>query len=101
MTDYFIIAYFNILFTHLQVITVKIEGLFNPSLVTTVAAQCLPCGKQKMCTQVQPTLILLLLLLLSREGKPIRPNFLVPVARRSNNATSASSWLHFYSCMHF
>jgi len=50
MTDYFIIAYFNILFTHLQVITVKSEGLFNPSLVTTVAAQCLPCGKQKVCT---------------------------------------------------
>ena len=23
------------------------------------------------------------------------------VARRSNNVTSASSWLHFYSCMHF
>jgi len=32
---------------------------FNPSLVTTVAAQCLPYGKQGMCTQVQPTLILL------------------------------------------
>ena len=41
---------------------------FNPFLVTIVAAQCLPYGKQRMCTQVQPTLILL-----AAEGKPIRP----------------------------
>jgi len=35
------------------------EGLFNASLVTVVASQCFPYGKQSMCTQVQPTLILL------------------------------------------
>jgi len=26
--------------------------------VTIVASQCLPCGKQRMCTRVQPTLTL-------------------------------------------
>ena len=30
------------------------KGYFNPSLVTIVAAQCLPYGKQRMGTQVQP-----------------------------------------------
>ena len=40
--------------------TVK-NDYFNPSLVTihVVAAQCLPYGKQRMGTQVQPTLTLL------------------------------------------
>jgi len=40
-------------------ITVKRKPLFNQALVTLVASQCLPCGNQSMCTQVQPTLILL------------------------------------------
>jgi len=36
------------------------KGYFKPSLVTIVAAQCgLPYGKQRMGTQVQPTLTLL------------------------------------------
>jgi len=39
--------------------TVKMKGYLNPSLVTIVAAQCLLYGKQRMCTQVQPTLTLL------------------------------------------
>ena len=39
--------------------TVKMERYFNSSLVTIVAAQCLPYGKQRMGTQVQPTLTLL------------------------------------------
>jgi len=46
------------------------KGYFNAYLVTTVAAQCL---QQRMCTQVQPTLILLVSYR-SLEGKPIRPN---------------------------
>ena len=37
----------------------KMKGYFTPSLVTIVVAQCLPYGKQRMCTQVQFTLFLL------------------------------------------
>jgi len=37
--------------------TVKYE--INPSLVTIVASQCFSYGKQRMGTQVLPTLILL------------------------------------------
>jgi len=34
--------------------------VFNQALVTSVASQCfLYCGNQRMCPQVQPTLILL------------------------------------------
>jgi len=34
--------------------------VFNQALVTSVASQCfLHCGNQRMCPQVQPTLILL------------------------------------------
>ena len=36
------------------ILTVKMQCYFNPSLVTIVAAQCLPYGKQRMCTPVQP-----------------------------------------------
>jgi len=36
-----------------------VKNGFNPSLVTIVASQCFPYGKQRMYTQVQPTLILL------------------------------------------
>jgi len=39
----------------------KREGLlYNLTVVTSVAFQyLLPCGNQRMCTKVQPTLILL------------------------------------------
>ena len=38
----------------------KVDSCSNLSLVTSVAPRCLLyCGNQRMCTQVQPTLILL------------------------------------------
>ena len=45
------------------------QRYFNPFLVTLVAAQCLPYGKQRLCAK-QPTLILLNHDR-SLEGKPI------------------------------
>jgi len=45
-------------FTSACVLNLSLQ--FTRFLVTIVAAQWLPCGiKQRMCTQVQPTLILL------------------------------------------
>jgi len=43
----------------MAVMYITVYCTVNPSLVTIVATQCLPDGKQRMCTQVQPTLILL------------------------------------------
>ena len=39
--------------------TTLCKNEFNSSLVTIVAGQSLPYGKHRMCTQVQPTFVLL------------------------------------------
>ena len=39
--------------------TVKEKGCFKKAVVTSVASLCLHYGNQRMCTQLQPALILL------------------------------------------